>query len=141
MVCHHVVYNVADIVPFLEALTAHARSAVVLELTSHHPQAAWNDAWRHFWGIERPIDPTADDLVAIVRGLGWAPDVWHQPRSADDNPFRDPNRALRSTLRRLCLTAERADEVAAYLEDHPFTWSDGVVTIRWSVGGDGPRHG
>ena len=54
VVCHHVVYNVADIVPFLTALATHARLAVVLELTSRHPQVAWSDAWRHFWGIERP---------------------------------------------------------------------------------------
>ena len=135
VVCHHVVYNVADIVPFLRALTARARLAVVLELTSHHPQAAWSDAWRHFWGVERPTRPTADDLIALVRALGWAPEVWRHQRRADDDPFRDTDRAVRSTVLRLCLTAERAHGVPAYLAEHPLRWSDGLVTIRWSVGG------
>jgi SAM-dependent methyltransferase len=141
VVCHHVVYNVADIVPFLTALTTHARLAVVLELTRCHPQVAWSDAWRHFWGIERPTGPTADDLIAIVRNLGWSPETWRHQRPADDNPFLDSDRAVRSTLRRLCLTAERAAEVAIYLEEHPLRWSDRVVTVRWSVAGDGPPCG
>ena len=62
VVCHHVAYNVADIEPFLLALTAHARLAVVLVLPPRHPLSAWNDAWRQFWGLERPTGPTADDL-------------------------------------------------------------------------------
>ena len=39
VVCHHVAYNVPDIAPFLDALTAHAELAVVVELTSVHPQS------------------------------------------------------------------------------------------------------
>ncbi len=142
VVCHHVVYNVADIVPFLTALTTHARLAVVLELTSRHPQVAWSDAWRHFWGIERPTRPTADDLIGLVRALGWAPEVWRHQRPAGDDPFRDADRAVRSTILRLCLTAERADEVHAYLAEHPLRWSDEVITIRWpQVGEDRPLRG
>ena len=56
--CHHVVYNVADIEPFLRELDAHARGRVVIEMPQRHP--LWNrrDAWKHFWNIERPEDPT-----------------------------------------------------------------------------------
>ena len=139
VVCHHVAYNVPDIVPFLRALTAHAHLAVVLELTGTHPQAVWSAAWQHFWGIERPASPTADDLVSIVRALGWAPEVWRQRRPDGDQPFHDPERALRSTLRRLCLPADRADEVAAYLAAHPLSWPDEVVTLRWPGVDDAER--
>jgi SAM-dependent methyltransferase len=136
VVCHHVVYNAPDIVPFLVALTNHARLAVVVELTSSHPMTGWRDAWRRFWDLDRPPGPTADEFVAIVRQLGWRPEVWRQRRSLDDLPFLDPERAVRSTRRRLCLPVARTDEVAAYLRDHPLQWPEEVVTVRWP----GPEH-
>ena len=132
VVCHHVVYNAPDIGPFVDALTAHARRAVAIELTAVHPQSSWNEAWRHFWAIDRPLGPTADDLVAVLRDRGRTPEVWRHRRPPDDPPpFTDEERAVRSTLRRLCLPAERADEVADFLHDHPLRWPDEVVTLRW----------
>ena len=80
VVCHHVAYNVADIEPFLLALTAHARLAVVLVLPPRHPLSAWNDAWHHFWGLERPTEPTADDLAEVLDGLGLDAERWDVPR-------------------------------------------------------------
>ena len=59
---HHVVYNVGDVVPFLAAANDHARKRVVLELPTAHPLAPMSDAWRHFWSLERPKDPTPNDL-------------------------------------------------------------------------------
>jgi SAM-dependent methyltransferase len=131
VICHHVVYNVPDIVPFLVALTGHARLAVVVELTSSHPMTGWRDVWRRFWDLDRPMGPTADEFVTIVRQLGWSPEVWRRQRSLDDLPFLDPERAVRSTRRRLCLPLERTDEVAEYLRDHPLRWPSEVVTVRW----------
>ena len=136
VVCHHVVYNAPDIAPFLVALTDHARLAVVVELTSAHPMTGWRDAWRHFWGLERPPGPEADELIAIVRQLGWSPETWRRRRSLGDLLFLDPERAVRSTRRRLCLPVERTDEVADYLRDHPLQWPSEVVTVRWP----GPEH-
>src|SRR4029453_4013537 len=37
VVCHHVLYNVADLAPFADALTTHARPRVVGELTDRNP--------------------------------------------------------------------------------------------------------
>jgi SAM-dependent methyltransferase len=130
VVCHHVIYNVPDIVPFLVALMGHTRSGVVLELTSHHPQTAWRDSWRHFWGLERPDRPVAEDLVAVVHALGWQTETWRWTRPTDADPFTDPDRAVRATRRRLCLPAERDPEVAAFLRDHPLRWPRDVVTLR-----------
>jgi SAM-dependent methyltransferase len=132
VVCHHVVYNVPDLVPFLRALTEHATTAVVVELTSHHPQTAWREAWRHFWGLERPEGPVADDFVAVVRALGWHPSATRRSRPAEDDPFSDPARAVRTTRRRLCLPPERDHEIAAFLADHPLPWPRDVVTVHWS---------
>jgi SAM-dependent methyltransferase len=135
VVCHHVLYNVPDVVPFLEALTAHARLAVVIEVTPAHPQATWNEAWHHFRGIERPTRPTAHDLVAVLREMGHEPEVWTGPKPTMASGAGDPARVVASLRRRLCFGADRDAEVAEWLAVHPPVWSTEVVTIRWAGGG------
>jgi len=131
VVCHHVAYNVADIEPFLLALTAHARLAVVLVLPPHHPLSAWNDAWRHFWGLERPTEPTADDLAEVLAGLGLEAERRDVPRPPLARATADVATRVPAARRRLCLTEDRDDEIAAYLADHEPTWSDTNVVFRW----------
>jgi SAM-dependent methyltransferase len=133
VVCHHVAYNVADIEPFLLALTAHARLAVVLVLPPRHPLSAWNDAWRHFWGLERPTEPTADDLAEVLAGLGIDAERWDVPRPPLARATGDTASQIASARRRLCLTEDRDDELAAYLEAHEPEWSDTNVVFRWSA--------
>jgi SAM-dependent methyltransferase len=135
VVCHHVFYNVADLVPFVLALTDHARLAVVVELPPRHPQSALNDAWRHFWGIERPGRPTDDDAIAVLREIGLDPEVTRSPRGPLSKSTSDPGAAVVSARRRLCLTADRDDEIAEYLAAHPLAWMPEVTTLRWP--GDG----
>jgi hypothetical protein len=131
VVCHHVAYNVADIEPFLLALTTHARLAVVLVLPPRHPLSAWNDAWRHFWGLERPTEPTADDLADVLSGLGLDAERWDVPRPPLARATADIASRVSSARRRLCLTEDRDDEIAAYLDDHEPAWSDTNVVFRW----------
>jgi SAM-dependent methyltransferase len=131
VVCHHVAYNVADIEPFLLALTAHARLAVVLVLPPRHPLSAWNDAWRHFWGLERPTEPTADDLAEVLAGLGLDAERWDVPRPPLARATGDETSRVGSARRRLCLTEDRDDELAAYLDTHEPEWSDTNVVFRW----------
>lgn len=131
VVCHHVLYNVSDIEAFLLALTDHARLAVVVEIPTRHPQSAWSEAWRHFWGIERPSGPTDVDLVAVLRTLGLDAEVWHSPRPPLARLMDDPAALVVSSRRRLCLGAERDPELTAWLAEHPPHWTDTVVTLRW----------
>ena len=131
VVCHHVAYNVANIEPFLRALTSHARLAVVLVLPPRHPLTAWNDAWRHFWGLVRPTEPTADDLAEVLAGLGLAAERWDVPSPPLANATADPALRIASARRRLCLTEDRDDEIAAYLDANEPTWSDINVVFRW----------
>ncbi len=70
VVCHHVVYNVADLVPFARALTDHARQRVVVELTVRHPMANLNAAWQALHGLERPSRPMAGDAIAVLGEMG-----------------------------------------------------------------------
>jgi hypothetical protein len=131
VVCHHVAYNVAAIEPFLFALTAHARLAVVLVLPPRHPLSAWNDAWRHFWGIERPAGPTADDLAEVLDGLGIDAERWDVPRPPLARATADPDSRISSARRRLCLSEDRDQELAEYLDAHEPKWADTNVVFRW----------
>jgi SAM-dependent methyltransferase len=131
VVCHHVAYNVADIEPFLLALTAHARLAVVLVLPPRHPLSAWNDAWRHFWGLERPTGPTADDLAEVLAGLGLDAERWEVPRPPLARATTDAALRVPSARRRLCLTEDRDGDLVAYLDAHEPQWSDTNVVFRW----------
>jgi SAM-dependent methyltransferase len=114
--CHHVVYNVPDLRPFLEALTGHARRRVVVEMTAVHPLAVLNPLWLRFHGLTRPTGPTAADLLAIVSemGLNARHTEWSRPAEADYASFAE---LVDVTRRRLCLPPERASEVEAALLD------------------------
>jgi SAM-dependent methyltransferase len=137
--CHHVTYNVPDIAPFLTALTAAARRKVVVEMTAAHPLVTLNELWLRFHGLRRPDGPTADDLLAILAGLGItaAHERWRRPGGADYESFAELTDVTR---RRLCLPPERTDDVAAALResgvapDRPVdlgTSGREVVTIWW----------
>ena len=114
--CHHVIYNVPDIEPFLAALTGHARRRVVVETTTVHPLTALSPLWLRFHGLTRPARPTAADLLAILSemGLKAGHTEWSRPAEADYASFPE---LVDVTRRRLCLPPERAGEVEAALLD------------------------
>lgn len=117
VVCHHVVYNVADIGPFVAALTGHARRRVVVELTARHPLCATVPLWRHFWGIDRPQGPSAEDLLDVIAGLGITPSVARGSRPGHRD--RSDPAHVSMVRRQLCLPASREPEVADALADLP----------------------
>ena len=131
VVCHHVLFNVPDIEPFVEALTDHARLGVVVVIPERHPLAAWSHAWKHFWGVERPAGPTADDAVAVLRALGHDPDVHVAARPSLSRHADDPATLVRSARQRLCLHPDRDAEIEAHLADHPPQFMREVVVLRW----------
>ncbi len=130
-VCHHVLFNVADAIPFATALTEHARLAVVVEIPVRHPLAGWNAAWKHFWDLDRPTGPTDADLVAVLREAGIVPEVWHSPRTPLSRHSSDPSTLIPAARRRLCLGPERDAELASYLASNPIEFIDTVATVRW----------
>jgi SAM-dependent methyltransferase len=139
VVCHHVLYNVADLAPFALALTGHARRRVVAELTDRHPLVGLRPLWRRFHDLDRPTGPGADDAVAALAAVGLAVDRqdWEQP---DRFGFDDFDELVAFTRRRLCLPAARDPEVAeALLADGTRqvdgVWVSGqprrVTTLSW----------
>lgn len=134
VVCHHVVYNVADLPPFLHALTAHARRRVVVELPVHHPLTHMAPLWREFWGLERPTVPTAQDCLEVAReaGIDARLETWLE------DPFESrtrltPEEQARAMRIRLCLPAEREPEVARFLEAHRGEGPRETATLWWDV--------
>jgi SAM-dependent methyltransferase len=140
--CHHVLYNVPALVPFVTALTAHARRLVVTEMTATHPLVTLNELWLKFHGLRRPDGPTAADVLAILAAMGLRPGyrTWRRPGGADYASFDELTDVTR---RRLCLPPERAAEVADALVgsgvdpglpvDLGSSGRD-VVTIWWTGG-------
>ena len=131
VVCHHVLYDVGDVAPFLWALTANARLAVVVEVPVRHPMSAWNEAWEHFWGVTRPSGPTHDDLIDVMREIGLDPEHTTSRRGSLSRYGSDPATLVPTARRRLCLPHERDAELTAWLAAHPPAWVDTVATIRW----------
>jgi SAM-dependent methyltransferase len=142
--CHNVLYNVPGVAPFVTALTATARRIVVVEMTAEHPLVTLNALWLRFHGLRRPTGPTAADLLVILDAMGLRPghETWRRPGGRDYAGFAE---LVDVTRRRLCLPAERTDEVAAALvesgadPDRPVdlgTSGREVVTIWWDGGAE-----
>lgn len=130
--CHHVVYNAADIVPFVEALTDHARNAVVVVLPAIHPNSAWNRAWKHFWDVDRPTGPTASDFADVLAELRIDAVRWEMPRPPLSVRGEDHSTRVDTALRRLCLAEDRRPEVAEFLAEHEPDWVMMHDVFRWS---------
>jgi len=126
VVCHHVLYNVADLEPFVRALTAAARRRVVVELTETHPMTTSAPLWRHFWDLDRPDGPTAQLAAEVLRELDFDVRVENYTR-----PSRIAERAVyvRMNRQRLCLPVAAEPEVDRVLG--PTDLPRDVVTLWW----------
>lgn len=138
-VCHHVLYNVAEPVPFLRALVDVARRRVVVELTAKHPTTPLNPLWLRFHGLRRPDWPTADQLCELMGALGWnvSMESWSRPTTG----FGDFAEMVAQTCRMLCLPPERRPEVDVALRELGVDSRDPrgiggarqLVTLWWDV--------
>jgi SAM-dependent methyltransferase len=148
-VCNDVLYNVPDLAPFVLALTSHALTRVVVQLTARHPLSSLAPLWRRFHGLERPRGPSADDAEAALRALGLHVDRqdWTVRYPGSFERFED---LVAFTRRRLCLPAERDPEIAEALA--PLSVQDEagyrmapaerpVVTLSWPGGADSGPEG
>lgn len=134
VVCHHVLYNVAEIEPFVRALDTHARRRVVIEITTAHPQSAFAPAWWHFWAINRPTRPTAETATEVIRSMGFDVTVEIGPRPPMARAAADLVRQIPSLRRRLCLASNRDPELETWLRANPIDLGDRrSATLWWDV--------
>ena len=137
VVCHHVLYNVAEAVPFLRAMNSAARRRVVIELTAQHPMTPLNPLWLRFHGLRRPDRPTAEQMHELIAALGWKASMasWSRPASG----FGDFAELVAQTCRTLCLPPERMPEIDVALREQGADPSEPgflggarqLVTLRW----------
>lgn len=128
VICHHVLHNVVELVPFLDALTAAARRGVVVEMFAEHPMAWLDPLWIRFHDLHRPASATTEDVVAVLAELDVRPDVARWER--EKPPRQDPAWVTRL----LCLPADRRAEVDAALGEIP-PRPRMAVTLTWRTGG------
>lgn len=131
VVCHHVVYNVADIGPFLKALNAHAKHRVVIEMPTRHPLSNLSGAWKHFWNLERPSTPGPEDLLKVLNEIGIDAHVEYWVGALRDRS--DIDRDSEFMRVRLCLPPKRLGEVREYLMQNPLPSQREIATIWWDI--------
>ncbi|MFP5332063.1 MAG: class I SAM-dependent methyltransferase [Acidimicrobiia bacterium] len=128
----HVVYDVSAIETFIQAMDAHSRRGVVLELTESHPWTPLGGYYRVLHGIDRPNGPTADDLVAVIAEVvGVVPQVerWERPGGTW---FESWDEIVELYRRRLVVPDDRVDEVRPLLEPD-VSEIDGRLTVGGTV--------
>ncbi len=76
ILCSHVVYGVADIRPFIEKLTTHARERVVLMSFVDSPQAGVAPLWEPVHGERRINLPAMPELINVL----WEMDIYPNVR-------------------------------------------------------------
>ena len=142
VVCHHVLYQVGDLVPFVAALSSHARRRVVVEATASHPLAWMADLWSRFHDLRRPPGPTADDAVAVMEGMGIPVRREDHVLTPLPTGFERREDAVTEVRRRLCLPPERDAEVDGALGDRlvrreglwtSFPQRQQIVTLWWDA--------
>jgi SAM-dependent methyltransferase len=131
VVCHHVAYNVPDLAAFALALDAAASIRVVMELTLVHPQAVNNPLWRHFWDLDRPEGPTAQDAAEVIRAarLDAQLEIGPTSRLRAEVPWEH---RVASSARSLCLGPEQMAEVEEQLRRLPERSEERAV-IWWDA--------
>lgn len=131
VVCRNVVYNVADIVPFVSALTEHSVRRAIIELTEAHPSVPLAPLWMRFWDLPRPEGPTADLFVEVLRDIGIEPTIEREVRPSMKSRI-DPKEHLAFVRRRLCLDESHDDEIAAALGRDPHVEETTAVVVSWA---------
>jgi 2-polyprenyl-3-methyl-5-hydroxy-6-metoxy-1,4-benzoquinol methylase len=142
VVCGHVLYNVPELGPFVDALADHASRRVVIELTEHHPLSWMNDLWKTFHGLDRPDTPSDLDAVAVILERGHAAVREVDVRTRESGGFIRREDCVAMIRRRLCLRPDQDQALIAALGDRLHEqnglWSAGpaeraVVTLWWDV--------
>ncbi|MFH1104224.1 MAG: class I SAM-dependent methyltransferase [Actinomycetota bacterium] len=141
--CSHVVYDVAAIGPFVEAMHHAARRAVVVEMTPRHPWTELSRYFRALHDLDRPARPTVEDFAAVVEEVVGAPPERRWWTGRPGLRFADMAELLAFYRKRLLVPPTRSIEAAGLLEPDVHRTPDGwlvlgepereVVTLWWET--------
>jgi SAM-dependent methyltransferase len=152
VLCSHVLYPHADVLPFIQKLEAHARRAIVIAMmVTWAEPPLFAELWKRFHGDERCGQPESFDIIAVLHELGIPANVLVQ-RLPPDLPmwaFTEADEAVPVVREHLILAPDPAQdaEIRAAVDALP-RGSDGrlvvpgperaVACIWWLR--DGPRR-
>lgn len=103
----HVLYLVADVGPFLDAMTAAATRSCFALLAAIHSDALLDPLWRHFHGAPRATNPTFLDVVALLAERGQRARV-EVVRGTTGTGYRTVAEALPDLREQLALPTDAA---------------------------------
>ena len=126
VLCSHVFYPIAEVVPFIRKLDAHAREQVFVYLRVD-PLPTDLGLWSEFHGSPLQLQPTALDLLNVLSQIGIAADldvVQHRFTWT----FADLDEAVEHIRNTLCLREDDAGATAKLrrlLEERLVSWPNG----------------
>ncbi len=117
VLCHHVLYNVADLGNFIRLLDEHARHRVVIEITYKPPLSWLNPLFEHFHGITRPDRPNALDALEVIAEVGINAEL----EIFESAPRRNqsPDLIVQQARRQLCLDPTFDLELSRLIKPSP----------------------
>lgn len=130
VVCHHVLYNVQDLAPFIRAMSDHADRRVVVEIPRMHPLSSLSPLWKEFWNLDRPTSPNCSDAAELIRALGFDAHIEEFTQEIGIRPVTDDD--VKFTRIRLCLSADRDTDIRDFLENNPVTERH-LAAIWWDT--------
>ena len=126
VLCSHVFYPIAEVVPFIRKLYAHAREQVFVYLRVD-PLPTDLGLWSEFHGSPLQLQPTALDLLNVLSQIGIAAEldvVQHRFTWT----FADLDEAVEHIRNTLCLREDDAGATAKLrrlLEERLVSWPNG----------------
>lgn len=127
----HVVYGIADVLPFLDAMTRSARRECLLLLGERAPADVTNDLWRAVHGREHPARPAAPDAFEVLRAITDGVRFEILARTGYPAEFSDNDEDLGELCLRLALAPDNAgrERVRAALRATYTANADGLYVI------------
>ncbi len=124
----NVLYDIADLGVFLDAMERHARRACIALVTDRAPSTPHPDVWLALYGEPLCALPALPELLAVLGALGRRVDVQTFP-VRPSTPMT-PEQAVDEMRWRYWVTpgSERAARLSALLVEH-FGTADGMVVL------------
>lgn len=131
VICSHVLYPIADVVPFLRKLEASARERVFIYLRAD-PLPTDMGLWSEFHGVPLQAQPVHMDLLNVLAQIGVFADV-EVVEHRFTLTYASVDEAMEQVRNSLCL---REDDAAAHaklrrlLDERLVSWPNGRIGPR-----------
>ena len=136
VLCSHVLYGVADVVPFIKKLESHATERVLVLMYADSPQSHLAPFWKPVHGHERVNLPAMRELLDVLWELNTFPDL-EMLQGSTPHVFESGDKAVEQLRQRLYVApdTEQDRRLKGALADLLIESPDGLV-----VRGAAPRR-